>query len=984
MIKKYFSQLGRFLSTRKATAAFTLCSAVALFVLAVNPVFALETGIEFGEATGLGSQDIRVTIMQIVRIILGFVGILAILIIIYAGFTWMTSGGSPEKIDTAKRTLRNGVIGLAIILSAFAIASFIINALIGATSGGPVNPDGQPPTECENCWYLGGGIIESVYPTPFARDIPRNTSIIVTFKVPMSPNTIIENASTTCTTVEPCEGQLNADNVKIFPYEAEEDEALASNEVLARSTDGKTFTFVPNELLGNSLQNTWYATKLKTGIRKDNNEAAFPSGNFEWRFEVGTLVDIDPVEVSRVFPYADKSPDIYSFSEAVAATGRIQINSQPNIDQAATAVLVSSTTGSPNATINGIYNGQYEGSVTLTMGANAMSASWNPARQGAPTSFAVSNNVLILGDGVSVSFNNNPASGNQFTISLAPQRNADTLRIGSRVYTFVASSPDQNQIQRGVDTTATISNVVSKINNDSFSPVSSDAGLSLTAKTAGASGNSIALQVSGSWATITPMSGGANAGLGAQVQDKPDQPRNVIITIDFNEPIDPTRINLDTVKVEYLPPCTGNLSERLTCLFSRIFGVNNVNDVAVAGRWEISNNYKTINFIPNELCVDDSGNSAVNACGEDIYCLPVHESPNNAYSPTQYRVTIKAGLLKECNSDNECTDNSFRYCVTTPGDDAASVCSNSPQDVANTELAYAPKIRSNALGISDAASNTFNGNKNVLEVAGQQVGRAEGPLSQSGKPPYNLNIETISQSELDELGVAEYEELLNSYGDDFVWMFFVNKNIKVTPPKLESIAPNINKSGASITAPVEGQFDTLMMSSTLKPGSNYRDGYCSCSSDSDCSEGYSCDDEFLPARCVADNKDEQLYCEENNDCSGNNVCLNKKYISFIDRSTSPIGWWVSKLEMDTKTPPDGFANKTKALLNHTRFSEVTSYGAEFGSGVKDIYQNCYLPSDGPNVDPNASCNATALKPYCCNGLAMNRGEWEGSVCFTKP
>src|SRR5690606_15946480 len=102
--------------------------------------------------------------------------------------------------------------------------------------------------------------------------------------------------------------------------------------------------------------------------------------------------------------------------------------------------------------------------------------------------------------------------GTQYNISLVPQTNADTLRIGSRLYSFVASNPGANQIQIGSNFNNTLTSIVSKINNDSLSPVSSDLSLNLTAKTAGELGNSISLVASGNWATITPMSGGINAG----------------------------------------------------------------------------------------------------------------------------------------------------------------------------------------------------------------------------------------------------------------------------------------------------------------------------------------------------------------------------------------------------------------------------------------------------------------------------------------
>lgn len=124
------------------------------FLLGVSAL-ALETGIDYGTLTGLGTQDIRVTIMQVIRIILGLVGIIALAIIIYGGWMWMTSAGNAERIATAKKILVNAVIGLVIIFTSFAISSFIINALIKATGAGGGGGVGFSctPNVCYSCGY---------------------------------------------------------------------------------------------------------------------------------------------------------------------------------------------------------------------------------------------------------------------------------------------------------------------------------------------------------------------------------------------------------------------------------------------------------------------------------------------------------------------------------------------------------------------------------------------------------------------------------------------------------------------------------------------------------------------------------------------------------------------------------------------------------------------------------------------------------------
>jgi len=73
------------------------------------------------------------TVGRIIKIVLGFLGIVLIVIVIYAGFLWMTAGGEPDGVKKAKDWLTNAIIGLAIILSAYAITDFVISKLIIAT-----------------------------------------------------------------------------------------------------------------------------------------------------------------------------------------------------------------------------------------------------------------------------------------------------------------------------------------------------------------------------------------------------------------------------------------------------------------------------------------------------------------------------------------------------------------------------------------------------------------------------------------------------------------------------------------------------------------------------------------------------------------------------------------------------------------------------------------------------------------------------------
>ena len=102
----------------------------------------VDTGINFGTATGLATTDIRVVVARIIRTFIAILGIIAILIVLAGGFLWMTAGGDEQKVSTAKRVLANGAIGLTVILLSFSIAQFVLSRFLAATSVGTVSVAG--------------------------------------------------------------------------------------------------------------------------------------------------------------------------------------------------------------------------------------------------------------------------------------------------------------------------------------------------------------------------------------------------------------------------------------------------------------------------------------------------------------------------------------------------------------------------------------------------------------------------------------------------------------------------------------------------------------------------------------------------------------------------------------------------------------------------------------------------------------------------
>ena len=116
----------------------SLCAVVFLFGGALflpSPAHAQDLGLEYGASSGLGDRDVRVTAIGMINVALSLLGVIALVLVVYAGFKWMTSGGNQDDVESAKKILYASVIGLLIILTAYSITNFVLDGLYESTTG---------------------------------------------------------------------------------------------------------------------------------------------------------------------------------------------------------------------------------------------------------------------------------------------------------------------------------------------------------------------------------------------------------------------------------------------------------------------------------------------------------------------------------------------------------------------------------------------------------------------------------------------------------------------------------------------------------------------------------------------------------------------------------------------------------------------------------------------------------------------------------
>ncbi len=238
---------------------------------------------------GLGGADLPTIIGRIISIFLGLLGVVFLILTIYAGVIWMTAGGDDKKVVKAKNILIQATVGIVITLSAYGITTFVINAITGGTGGGNggTGGGGNGGVSVESLsGALGSGPIRDHYPTRNQTDVARNAKVMLTFKEAIDPATV------------------TVGSVKIFPTASGAPGAL-TDVTISSTDDHRTFVFKPAVYLGSPTSKVQYTVQLTADIKNASGNKIFAgsySGGYKWSFETGTVLDLTPPTIVSVTP----------------------------------------------------------------------------------------------------------------------------------------------------------------------------------------------------------------------------------------------------------------------------------------------------------------------------------------------------------------------------------------------------------------------------------------------------------------------------------------------------------------------------------------------------------------------------------------------------------------------------------------------------------------------------------------------------------
>jgi len=851
-----------------------------------------ELSVGLNGALPTANTDLRILAGRLIQIILSFLGVIAVGLILYAGFKWMTSGGDEEKIKGAKMTLKNALIGLLIIMSSWAIASFIMSRLLGALGGTtPSNLPSNPGNlSSAGLSAIGACSVESIYPAPGASDIPRNTNIIISFKEEVNKNSLCyndSNNSCSCNSTD-CR-KINPTIIKIYKTDLGDNTQTNITDVVVDLADGdKTLALFPLTFLGSATENTDYSIKITDGLKKKvNNQSMFTgcgTDEVEWTFEVSDKLDLTPPYIleGRIFPVPDNNQDSTTqVIPAVAAKGSITVNDCPLTQAPANVLNIIREGSSVAAMINLNYHGSLA-AFKVTIASDNQALLFDGAGNALGTTTFNSSKEADFSGFFSIKVDE-IIIGNSWLISIKPEQKADNLVLNNDVYTFATSSVNNNIAVPAVCNKITVAaNIAMKLNGAIVraQPASGPENnkINITATVAGVNGNDIALSSDSSALSVVPLTGGQDRSESTQVNDKPDKPMNSIIQINFSEAINPISVSglasevkssIEIVSASASASATNGFHclSNQECLSYKCENSNCVGD-HLAGKFILSNAYRTLEFISDNEC-------GVNGCGEKIYCLP----------PSSHLVVkLKAAELNSCSGDDCLSFTPFNNCLDNSG-----LGYKTCQDADNKN--YPLSTSASLMGIRDAASNSLDGNLDS---------DTRGPISY-----YDINAP------------------ISSDGDNAKWSFFISDKLANSTPVINYIKPDQSVSGVNLVEPIEIKFNTLMMSSSLRTGSTA--------------------------------------------INNGSTITEHKLLNLRSVGSQALGYWISADNQETE-PLDGQPDITLIKISHSPFREYATFIAQAGSGLKDIYQNCYKPSAGPGACV-AGYAVTPEAPSCCFGTA---------------
>jgi len=109
--------------------SFIPSRAKALSAATVSAALSLLPQAAFAQPRPFGNVNLQQLIGVVIRNVIGLMGIVSVVVFVYAGFLWMTALGDDKQVAKAKSIILYAVIGIFISFASYSLVSFVLSTL---------------------------------------------------------------------------------------------------------------------------------------------------------------------------------------------------------------------------------------------------------------------------------------------------------------------------------------------------------------------------------------------------------------------------------------------------------------------------------------------------------------------------------------------------------------------------------------------------------------------------------------------------------------------------------------------------------------------------------------------------------------------------------------------------------------------------------------------------------------------------------------
>ncbi len=223
--------------------------------------FSIES---IGTKVGLKNTDLLQVVYNVIRWALGILTFTALGFVMYGGFLWLTAAGNEKQIEKAKRVILQALIGMVIVLIAWAIVLFVARFFRDATDTGntnntnsgvsclPGSPDCPDPTSTFNVTTVA----TCADPSDYTTNVPRSSNVAVFFNAPVAQDSV--------------QGAVEGSAPKLMTLrcgtDAANDPACATQDVATRPVSSQRFTANKSAATESNPGAEWVAKQRSNAI----------------------------------------------------------------------------------------------------------------------------------------------------------------------------------------------------------------------------------------------------------------------------------------------------------------------------------------------------------------------------------------------------------------------------------------------------------------------------------------------------------------------------------------------------------------------------------------------------------------------------------------------------------------------------------------------------------------------------------------------